>query len=148
MQQIALELGSDCAFFIENKPVFASGRGEIFRPIEINLNQFYLYIIKPDLFVSTAEAYKSVKPAKPENSLYELVNRPIEQWKDIIYNDFEKNIFAIYPQLGEIKAAFYQSGAVFASMSGSGSAVYGIFKEKPQLIEKYKSAFNWISMLE
>jgi 4-diphosphocytidyl-2-C-methyl-D-erythritol kinase len=148
MQEIALELGSDCAFFVENKPVFASGRGEIFRPIEINLSHFYLYIIKPDLFVSTAEAYKSVTPTKPENPLFEMVNRPIEEWKHLICNDFEKNIFAIYPQLAEIKAAFYQSGAIYASMSGSGSAVYGIFKEEPEPLEKYKSTFNWISRLE
>lgn len=145
--EYASSLGSDCPFFIENKPVFAHGRGELFEEIQLDLSGYFIYLIKPNVFISTPEAYKRVHPKIPEKPLYELIKEPIEHWKDLIVNDFEKSIFGDYPELERIKNELYQSGAVYASMSGSGSAMYGIYKDKPLELLNYKDYFNWISPL-
>jgi 4-diphosphocytidyl-2-C-methyl-D-erythritol kinase len=145
--EYSLKLGSDCAFFIENKAVFAHGRGEIFKPINLNLGQYFLYLVKPDVFVSTADAYNSVCPTKPQTSLIELINEPVVNWNDLIINDFEKIIFNVHPILDEIKLELYNAGTIYASMSGSGSSIYGIFKEQPKIIEKFKDYFSWIHSL-
>jgi 4-diphosphocytidyl-2-C-methyl-D-erythritol kinase len=144
LKEYAAKLGSDCSFFIENKAVFAHGRGELFEPINLNLSKYYLYLVKPDVFVSTSEAYKSVNPAKPKTSLYELIQEPIENWKDLIFNDFEKSIFKIHPELEKIKMELYNTGAIYASLSGSGSSIYGIFSEQIQAIESLSERFTWI----
>jgi 4-diphosphocytidyl-2-C-methyl-D-erythritol kinase len=147
LKEYALKLGSDCSFFIENKAVFAHGRGELFEPINLDLSKYYLYLIKPDVFVSTSEAYKSVNPTKPKTSLYELIQEPIENWKDLIFNDFEKKIFKIHPRLEKIKTELYHAGAIYASMSGSGSSIYGIFSKQIQAIETFSESFSWIQRL-
>jgi 4-diphosphocytidyl-2-C-methyl-D-erythritol kinase len=143
----ASKLGSDCAFFIENKPAFATGKGELLNTIELDLSSYYIYLIKPDVFVSTADAYKSVQCSIPSKSLKELILEPVEIWKDIIFNDFEKNVFHKFPQLNQIKKDLYQAGAIYASMSGSGSSIYGIFKQKPEVMYKYNNEISWISKL-
>lgn len=129
MERYAARLGSDCAFFIKNRPAFAEGRGEVLSSIDLSLSGYVLVIVKPDVFVSTAEAYAGVTPKRPQNSLRESVKKPISEWKNLIFNDFEESVFARHPQLGQIKQKLYDLGAEYAAMSGSGSALYGIFRE-------------------
>lgn len=127
LRNLAAQLGSDTAFFIENHSVYATGRGEIMTPINLNLSDYKIEILKPDFSISTKEAYAGVHPQQPEINLNELIHKPISEWKHCIHNDFEDTLFVKYPQLQQIKDDFYDRGAVYASMSGSGSAVYGLF---------------------
>ena len=124
-------LGSDCSFFIENRPVFARERGDQFEPVLIDLSGFTLLLALPEIHVCTADAYSSVTAAIPEISLKNLVQLPPEQWKERIKNDFEGPVFKKHPEIKEIKQKMYDAGAVYASMSGSGSAVYGLFGASP-----------------
>ena len=128
LQNLAAQLGSDTAFFVENSPVYATGRGEIMTPINLDLSDYKIEVIKPDFSISTKEAYAGVHPQQPKINLNELIQKPISEWKHCIHNDFEDTLFVKYPQLQEVKNNFYAHGAVYASMSGSGSAVYGIFQ--------------------
>lgn len=127
MESLAAELGSDTAFFVADRPALATGRGEILSPIELSMKGYRLVIVKPNVGVSTAEAYAHVTPHMPETALTEQLVQPVELWKDVIGNDFEMSVFPQYPQIAEIKQQLYEMGALYASMSGSGSAVYGIF---------------------
>ncbi|MDR1347327.1 MAG: 4-(cytidine 5'-diphospho)-2-C-methyl-D-erythritol kinase [Prevotellaceae bacterium] len=127
LMQYATELGSDCAFFIKNTPQLASGRGEIMRDIDIDLSGYYFVLIKPGVFINTAHAYAGIKPQKPEITISEIVSKPVAEWKYLLKNDFEKTVFKQFPQIRAIKEALYLRGAIYASMSGSGSSVYGIF---------------------
>lgn len=131
LEHMAARLGADCPVFIRNRPVFATGIGNVFSPIDLSLNKYFLVLVKPPIHVSTPEAYSMVTPKKPIVSLKELVYLPINDWKNNIVNDFEFSVFLKYPIIAQIKEALYQSGAIYASMSGSGSAVYGIFESKP-----------------
>ncbi len=133
--EYAAVLGSDCPFFILNKPVFATGRGEIMREIKLNVKGLYLLLVKPPLEVSTASAFQNVVPQKPAVSLSELINLPVQDWKDTIVNQFESSVFPQYPEIASIKNQLYDKGAVYASMSGSGSCVFGLFNELPTSIE-------------
>ena len=141
LEKYASLLGADCPVFIKNKPVFATGTGNIFTPINISLKGHFLLLVKPDIHVSTPEAYSLVIPEKPQTSLFELIQRPITEWKDIIKNDFEKSVFAKYPQIEAIKNTIYEAGAVYASMSGSGSSVYGIFEFVPKKNDLFEGCF-------
>jgi len=127
IKEYAKQLGSDCAFFIDNKPLFASGKGDCFETVQINLKGYYLVLIIPEVSVSTAEAYAGVKPLKKEKSIKEIIQLPVKEWKDHLINDFEKTVFEKHPEIQKIKEKLYTEGAVYAGMSGSGSAVYGIF---------------------
>jgi 4-diphosphocytidyl-2-C-methyl-D-erythritol kinase len=131
LKNIAAGLGSDCPFFIDCLPSFASGRGEILIPAGTILEDYYAVLVNPGIKISTSEAYGNCSPSKPPTPLHTLVKRPVNEWKENIVNDFEKTVFPFHPEIKEIKQALYSSGAVYSSMSGSGSAVYGIFKEKP-----------------
>lgn len=145
LETLALELGSDCPFFIQNQPVIASGRGEIFEPIAIDLSNYHLILVKPDIHVSTKEAYTGVKPKTPEVSVKEIIEKKkVSEWKDLLVNDFELGVFEKYPEIGAIKQALYGQGAVYASMTGSGSAVYGLFKEKPSSLA-FKNNYPYFS---
>lgn len=124
---LAAELGSDTAFFVRNTPQLCEGRGEIMTPININLSGLWLVIIKPNVSVSTREAYMGVIPSIPTTPLQQRITKPINEWQRTIKNDFEKSIFAIYPELAAIKAKLNSAGAIYAAMSGSGSALFGIF---------------------
>lgn len=126
----ASRLGSDCAFFIKNKAMSASGRGEILQDVNINLRGYYFVLVKPNIGVNTAQAYSNIKPQNPQKHIVDIVAQPIETWRDELKNDFEKTIFEQYPEIKTIKETLYDSGAVYASMSGSGSSVFGLFKEK------------------
>ncbi len=139
----AKKLGSDCAFFIENKAVFASEKGNVFAPIIIDLSKFYIVLIYPAIHSNTALAYKSIIPATPEKNIKEIISQPIATWKNILRNDFERNLFVHYPELESIKNKLYQAGALYASMSGSGSAMYGIF-EKDIDINQFAFPINYL----
>jgi 4-diphosphocytidyl-2-C-methyl-D-erythritol kinase len=142
MEEYAVMLGADCPFFINNKPVFATGIGNIFEPINLSLKGKTLVLIKPDIFVSTRDAYSAVKSQVPEVSLKELLAQPIETWKDNVVNDFEASVFPKYAEIAAIKDKLYDLGAIYASMSGSGSSVYGIFNSPVENVdEKFAGYF-------
>ncbi len=138
MQSYARKLGADCAFFIENKPVYAFAKGDEFEEIEINLSNYNIVLVKPPVHVCTALAYANVKVKQPTISLKKLIHLPVEEWRTTIFNDFEPSVFAKYPQIDGIKAKLYAAGATFALMSGSGSSVFGIFEKPVQLSELEK----------
>lgn len=139
LQSYAIELGADCPIFIQNVPSFAEGIGEILSPISVSLSGYKLIIVKPNIYISTREAFANIKPEAPRYNLHESIKRPIEEWKDIIANDFEASIFPRHPELADIKNTLYSQGAVYASMSGSGSSLYGIF---PNDIKPDKEVFK------
>jgi len=130
----ALSLGSDCPFFILNKPAYATGRGELLEPVSVDLTGYTLVIINPGIHVPTAQAFAGIRPAQPERSLKEIIALPVSSWADELINDFEKPIFYQYPEIAAIKDELYRAGAVYASMSGSGSTVYGLFADGKPLI--------------
>ena len=129
----ALMLGSDCPFFIINKPCFATGRGEILEEIKLNLSTYKIVIVNPGIHINTAIAFSKIKPSAPAKSVKEIIQQPITTWKDELKNDFENAVFEEYQAVAAIKKSFYDNGAVYASMSGSGSTVYGIFKRSKSL---------------
>ncbi len=141
LEALATKLGADCAFFIRNKPVFATGIGNEFSPVEIDLSGYHVLLVKPDIHVSTAEAYSGVMPKKPESYLPDLVKMPVNQWKGLVVNDFENGVLARYPEIKLIKELLYEAGAVYASMSGSGSSVYGLFTVLPPEIKEFNDYF-------
>jgi len=148
LERLAAKLGADCPVFIQNKPVFATGIGNVFTPVDLSLKGYFLLLVKPDIHVSTPEAYALVVPKKPAISLLELIKYPILEWKTAIKNDFEKSVFAKYPAIQDIKNKLYDMGAIYASMSGSGSSVYGIFKREPDKTESFANCFVTGGMLE
>lgn len=129
LAEYALQLGSDVPFFLYNKPMYATGRGEVMTPIDLDLSAYQLKIVKPDIHVSTKEAYAGITPKESNIFLPNVLQQDITTWKDVVVNDFEESVFAKHPELREIKEAFYRDGALYASMSGSGSAVFGIFPD-------------------
>lgn len=135
MEEYAAQLGADCAFFIKNQPVFATGIGNLFEPIDLSLKGYHIILIKPDISVSTRDAFSQIKPSRPAISLKEIAGQPIETWKESMKNDFEDSVFQKFPEIAAIKDELYDLGAVYASMSGSGSSVYGIFKEPIENVE-------------
>ena len=127
---LAARLGSDCAFFVYNRPMLGSGRGEILEPFDIELSGYRLEVTVPEgISVSTADAYRGIVPGVPERPLQEVLRLPVEQWKGLVVNDFEATVFAKYPRLAEIKQSLYEGGAVYAAMSGSGSALFSLWEK-------------------
>lgn len=145
MEKYAARLGADCAFFIEAEPAYAEGIGDELMPVDGpkgNLNGYYLAIVKPDIAVSTKEAYAAITPTATSKSCREIVRQPIETWKEELVNDFEAPIFKLHPELAVIKEKLYQQGAKYAAMSGSGSALFGIFETEPNgLKEMFQDCF-------
>jgi len=128
LAEYASRLGSDCAFFIYNKPMLGTGRGEVLTPFDLDLGDAQINVLVPEgVAVSTAEAYGEIVPKEPVRAIHDILKLPIAQWKDLLVNDFEATVFVKHPELAAIKASLYDSGAVYASMSGSGSAVFGIY---------------------
>src|SRR5574344_264019 len=149
MEKYAAKLGADCAFFINGTPAYATGIGDILTPVNIDIKGYYLTVVKPDTTVSTREAYGHIIPKRPAKSVRDIINQPIETWKDELKNDFEDAIFPTHPEIAEIKQHLYDSGAVYASMSGSGSAVFGLFKnENESLSTDYKDIFCCTKLLQ
>ena len=136
LEELASQLGADCPVFIRNKPVFATGTGNIFTPIDLSLRGYFIVLVKPEIHVSTKEAYELVKPKAPAVSLKEIIGNPLETWEKFMVNDFESSVFVKYPAIKNIKEKLYDFGALYASMSGSGSSVFGIFKEEIDLSKK------------
>ena len=124
---LSAELGSDCPFFVYNRPMMGGGRGEILTPYDFSLEGRRLDVVPQPVFVSTREAYAGIVPRNPAHSLTWVLKQPVEQWKDLLVNDFETTVFARYPQLAEAKQRLYEEGAIYASMSGSGSALFAIY---------------------
>ena len=130
LEKYAARLGADCPFFINAEPAYAEGIGEILSPVEITdnaLSGYTLVIVKPQVSVSTKEAFAGITPHMPKVSCREIVAMPIEEWKGLLTNDFEDSVFAQYPELQTIKNKLYEAGAAYAQMSGSGSSMFGIF---------------------
>ena len=144
MHQYARQLGSDCSFFVSNKPVFAEGKGEQLESIKLDLSGYFIALVYPDIHINTRKAYSGVSPKEPTRSLEnDIQNLPIGDWKKFIHNDFEDSIFSQFPELKKIKERLYSSGALYASMSGSGSAVYGIFEKEPKVKNKFPDQQVW-----
>ncbi len=148
MEKIASQIGSDCAFFIKNKPVLGSGKGDKFKDINLSLKNKYILIVKPDIHFNTQIAYKLVTPDNKENHLKAIFEKPISVWKTELFNDFEKPLFCRHLQLRDIKENLYKQGAIYASMTGSGSAIYGIFDTEPDDSSFKGSGFVWKGILK
>lgn len=133
LETYAAQLGADCAFFIRNQPTYAEGIGNLFSPVSVSLKGYQLVLVKPAIFVSTREAFAQIRPHRPEIALKEIVQRPVETWRAHMINDFEASVFPQFPQIKEIKEELYAQGAIYASMSGSGSSVFGLFAPKTQV---------------
>lgn len=138
----AAQLGADCPFFILNRPVYAEGIGERMTPINLNLSGWYIAVVRPDIPVPTKEAFARITPACPLKNCKEIVMQPIETWRNELSNDFEQSVFAIHPELATIKEQLYQLGATYAAMSGSGSALFGLFRQPIDLQEPFKDMFT------
>lgn len=142
LKEMSAKIGADCPFFIDNKPSYATGIGDILTPIEVNLNGYWIVLVKPPVSVPTKTAYSKIRPHYPEVSIKEIIKKPVEEWKNLLVNDFEESVFAEYPQIEQLKTELYVKGAIYASMSGSGSSVFGIFKSEPN-IEFAPEYFVW-----
>ena len=127
----AARLGADCAFFIKAQPAYAEGIGERLQPISIDLSGYKMLVVRPNIPVSTKEAFSLITPQKPMKNCLDIVRQPIETWKDELVNDFEHSVFALHPEIGKLKEIMYEQGAVYAAMSGSGSSVFGLFRDTP-----------------
>ncbi len=146
LQTYALSLGSDCPFFIINKPCYATGRGEILEPINLDLSEYSQLLVNPGVHINTRMAFSLLKNKSIPISLLEAIEQPIATWKENIFNDFEKPIFNEYPEIKELKDNLYAAGALYASMSGSGSSVYGIFKKSDTPALKFPTHYfyKWV----
>lgn len=135
MIDYAARLGADCAFFIFNRPCYAEGIGEKLQPIDLDLKGWYLSLVRPDIPVSTREAFALIKPHHPEVNCREVVKQPVESWRDALVNDFESSVFAVHPELGAVKDRLYDLGATYAAMSGSGSTLFALSRQPFNLDE-------------
>ena len=133
----ALELGSDCPFFIKNTPCYATGRGEFLESLAVDLSAYRLVIINPQIHINTGWAFSQIIPSSDKSSLKEIIAQPIEQWKDCLKNDFENPVCKKYPAINECKTALYNAGALYTSMTGSGSTVYGIFQKQAEPLLRF-----------
>lgn len=141
LENYARKLGSDCAFFVENTPKFATEKGDVFRSIDLNIRGLYMVVVYPNVHVSTADAYGGVVPRNASANLFEALQKPIETWKNSVENDFEISVFKKHPKLSKIKQDFYAKGAIYAAMSGSGSAIFGIFEKETEISFENDYAF-------
>lgn len=148
MVDYAARLGADCPFFILNRPVYAEGIGEKLTPIELSLSGMYLAVVRPDIPVSTREAFSLINPAHPAQHCCDIVKRPVEEWRNALCNDFEKSVFALHPEIGLVKEKLYEMGAVYAAMSGSGSALYGLFRDAVEISHAFDGMFTSVVRLK
>jgi len=147
LREYASRLGSDCSFFIEDKPMLGTGRGEELSPTSVNLKGLFLVLVKPEIHISTAEAYAGIKPQQPAVSLPEIFAAPVTEWKNILANDFEQSVFIKHPTISTIKDSMYKQGALYASMSGSGASVFGIFNSSVDLKNTFNGMTYWAGVL-
>ena len=137
LEQIVAQVGSDCPFFIQNKPAYVSGRGEELTTFDIHLSGYWIMLINPNIHIGTKEAYGGIIPSKPSASLINLLQEDVADWKETVQNDFEKSVFMQYPIIAKLKEEIYAQGAIYASMTGSGSTVFGLFEEEPKLLQMH-----------
>ena len=148
MIQYAARLGADCAFFIKSEPCYAEGIGEKMQPIGLDLSEWYIGVVRPDIPVPTKEAFSRIHPHYPQVCPKEAVMQPVETWRETLVNDFEESVFALHPEIGAIKEQLYKMGATYAAMSGSGSALFGLFKERPDTLSRqFPDMFTFCSRL-
>ena len=147
LKNLARTIGADCPFFIDNFPSFVTGIGDIIEPINLQLNNYWLLMVKPEFGVPTPTAYKQIIPQRPETALLEIVDMHVVKWRDTLINDFEVPVFRAFPELAEIKNKLYEMGAVYASMSGSGATVYGLFSDEPILKNAFTDYFLFSCLL-
>lgn len=147
MEWLAGRLGADCPFFINPRPVYAEGIGDVFTPISLSLGGWYLMLVKPEVHVSTREAYAGVHPHQPACSLLETAQLPVGKWTGRMVNDFEESIFSNHPLLADIKAELYHQGAAYAAMSGSGSTIFGLFRSRPDCEQLFADHFTFVCQL-
>ena len=133
MKYLVAGLGSDCAFFVETKPALATGKGDQLTPLNLNLDNWYIALVYPNIPITSAEAYANIKINQHDQEISNIINQPVAAWKDLLSNDFENQILKIHPAIKKIKSVLYAKGATYASMSGSGSTVFGLFKNTPNL---------------
>lgn len=136
MQQYAARLGADCAFFIESSACYAEGIGERLQPIDLDLSGWHIGVVRPDIPVPTKEAFSRIHPHYPALNCRDVVKQPVETWCDRLTNDFEESVFALHPEIGAVKEQLYKMGATYAAMSGSGSALFGLFKDEPDALRQ------------
>ena len=147
MIQYAARLGADCPFFILSRPAYAEGIGEQLQPISLDLSSYYIAVVRPDIPVSTKEAFSLIKPVKPARNCRDVVMQPVETWRNELTNDFEQSVFTLHPEIGAIKERIYDLGAVYAAMTGSGSSVFGLFREEIKIGEHFPDMFTYCSRL-
>ena len=146
--EYAAKLGADCAFFILSRPCYAEGIGEKLQPIDLSLSGYYIAVVRPDIPVPTKEAFSHIRPHYPAQNCRETVMQPIDTWRDTLINDFEESVFALHPEIGDIKQRLYDMGATYAAMSGSGSALFGLFKKQPDsLSQAFPNMFTFCNSL-
>ena len=144
----AARLGADCPFFVLNSPAYAEGIGERLTPISLSLKGWWLAVVRPDIPVSTKEAFALIRPQQPELCCRDVVQQPVSTWRHVLVNDFEQSVFARHPEIGAIKDRLYEQGAVYAAMSGSGSAVFGLFREAFDLDSMFPGMFTRLVLLD
>ena len=136
MQRYAAQLGADCAFFIKSVPCYAEGIGEKLEPISLDLSGWHIGVVRPDIPVPTKEAFSRIHPHYPALNCRDVVKQPVETWRERLTNDFEESVFALHPEIGAVKEQLYKMGATYAAMSGSGSALFGLFKDEPDALRQ------------
>ena len=136
LEEIVSKVGSDCPFFIRNKPAFVTGRGEILEPFDIDLSEYWIMLVNPNVHIGTKEAYAGIRASQPKASLREVLLKDVSEWKASVCNDFEASVFPQYPVIQKIKEELYHQGARYASMTGSGSTVFGLFETEPEWKQK------------
>lgn len=146
LQEYSLRLGSDTPFFLYDGAMEVAGRGDILKPLKLDLGGLYIKIIKPNIHVSTKEAFAGITPRRSELDITTILSKDISEWRDLLVNDFERSIFSNHPTLAQIKETLYQDGAIYAAMSGSGSAIFGIFRQEPEM-EKIDGMFQYCGKL-
>lgn len=143
----AARLGADCPFFVMGRPAYAEGIGERLNPIDLDLKGWHLAVVRPDIPVPTKEAFTLIRPHRPQKNCLDIVRQPVDTWRDELVNDFEQSVFALHPEIGAVKQQLYDLGAVYAAMSGSGSAVFGLFRTKPELSATFADMFTAVKTL-
>ncbi len=139
----AARLGADCPFFILSRPAYAEGIGERLQPVDLDLSSYHIAVVRPDIPVSTREAFSLITPRRPQKNCRDIVMQPIETWRSELVNDFEQSVFALHPDIAAIKQRLYDLGALYAAMSGSGSAVFGLFREPVALAPHFPDTFTY-----
>jgi 4-diphosphocytidyl-2-C-methyl-D-erythritol kinase len=135
LKQLSSDLGSDCPFFVDGLPQIAQGRGEVLSKVELDLSKYYLVLLNPGIHVGTKEAYAGVTANEQVMAVQEILEKPIQQWQHLLKNDFETSVFHLFPKIQKLKNSLYESGAIYAAMSGSGSSVYGLFLNENTMLE-------------